>query len=434
MSDIASNLTEVLQTALRRHPATGALWLGYSGGLDSSVLLHLLATAKIPFTALHIHHGLSAHADEWLTHCETEAAQLDVPFVAMKVEVDCKRGGVEQGARDARYAAFTRQMNAGDQILLAQHGDDQAETFLLRLLRGAGVLGLGGMARHRGIGAAGEGRSLLRPLLGVGRAELEQYAAANQLCWIEDGSNADIAYDRNYIRSQISPSLRARWPLNARLAQACKNMREAAGLLEELAMEDLSRCDLREESFGRSVGIAETRDLSVPRQKNLLRGWLASLGAQMPEAVHLEQALSQLEARDDAVIEVPLSKHVLRRYRDRLYLTPQLPRLELAVGEGEWSWDGVVSLALPGGWTLSPSPDWPAGEYSVRFRTHGERARPRERHHSQTLKKLLQEYGLPPWLRDQVPLVFSEGTLLAVGDLFVTEEGPLKPPIWTFLD
>ncbi|MBY6188857.1 tRNA lysidine(34) synthetase TilS [Microbulbifer agarilyticus] len=434
MSDIASNLTEVLQTALRRYPATGALWLGYSGGLDSSVLLHLLATAKIPFTALHIHHGLSAQADAWLVHCETEAARLGVPFVAMKVEVDGKRGGVEQGARDARYAAFIHKMGARDQVLLAQHGDDQSETFLLRLLRGAGVLGLGGMVQQRGIGASGEGKSLLRPLLGVSRAELEQYAAVNELRWVEDDSNADVAYDRNYLRSQVAPALKARWPLNARVAQACENLREAAGLLEELAGEDLSRCGVREESFGGSIGLTVFRDLSVPRQKNLLRGWLASLGAQMPEAAHLGQALSQLEARDDAVIEVPLGERVLRRYRDRLYLTPQLPRLELVAGEGEWSWDGVVSLALPGGWTLSPSRDWPAGEYSVRFRSHGERARPRERHHSQTLKKLLQEYGLPPWLRDQVPLVSREGTLLAVGDLFVTEEGPPKPPIWTFLD
>ncbi|AQQ69400.1 tRNA lysidine(34) synthetase TilS [Microbulbifer agarilyticus] len=427
-------MTEVLKTALRRYPATGALWLGYSGGLDSSVLLHLLATAKIPFAALHIHHGLSAQADAWLAHCEAEATKLGVPFVAMKVEVDCKRGGVEQGARDARYAAFSHKMSAGDQILLAQHGDDQSETFLLRLLRGAGVLGLGGMAQHRGIGTSGEGKALLRPLLGVSRAELEQYALANQLRWVEDDSNADATYDRNYLRSQVTPSLRARWPLNARVAQASENLREAAGLLEELAGEDLSRCGARQESFGCSIGLTAFRDLSVPRQKNLLREWLASLGAQMPEAAHLEQAVLQTEARDDAAIEVPLGERVVRRYRHRLYLTPQLPRLKLEAGEGEWLWDGVVSLVLPGGWTLSPSVDWPSGEYSVRFRSHGERAQPRERHHSQTLKKLLQEYGLPPWLRDQVPLVSREGTLLAVGDLFVTEEGPLKPPIWAFLD
>nr|WP_029249830.1 tRNA lysidine(34) synthetase TilS [Microbulbifer agarilyticus] len=419
---------------MRGQPAAGRLWLGYSGGLDSSVLMRLLVEAEIPFTALHIHHGLSAQADAWLAHCESEATKLAVPFVAMKVAVDRKRGGIEQGAREARYTAFAHKMDTGDQILLAQHGDDQTETFLLRLLRGAGVLGLGGMAQHRGIGAVDEGKSLLRPLLGVSRAELEQYAAVNELRWIDDDSNSDIAYDRNYLRSQVVPSLRSRWPLNARVAQAAENMREAAGLLEELAGEDLCRCGLRREPFGSSIDLPIYRALSAPRKKNLLRGWLAGMGAQMPEAAHLEQALSQLDARDDAAVEVHLGERALRRYRDRLYLTPQLPRLKSTAGESEWFWDGTATLALPGGWTLSPSPAWPAGEYAVRFRNHGERARPRERHHSQTLKKLLQEYGLPPWLRDRVPLVSRAGTLLAVGDLFVTAEGPPKPPIWTFLD
>ncbi|WOX05174.1 tRNA lysidine(34) synthetase TilS [Microbulbifer pacificus] len=428
-----SKLSRQLRNTLQRHPAQGQLWLGYSGGLDSTVLLHLLARAQVPFTALHVHHGLSVRADQWQHHCEVVAGAMGVPFVACRVQVDRSGGGLEQGARKARYRAFQQQMAAGDQILLAHHGDDQAETFLLRLLRGAGVLGLAAMAEQRYLGNPDWGRTLLRPLLRASRSELEDYAREHALSWVDDDSNADLTLDRNYLRRQVIPHLVARWPLNERVAQAADNLREADELLGELAEEDLQRCDLRPERFGQSVDLAVFLSLAMARRKNLLRSWLTRLGARMPEAVHLQQALQQAQAADDAVPEVLLGGQVLRRYRDRLYLTPQL--LPLGPGEeGERQWDGKSELDLTGGWTLCAGDSWPAGDYTVRFRSGGERAKPRERHHSQTLKKLLQEYGLAPWLRDRVPLVFRNGILLAVGDLFVTEEGPQTPPRWRFSD
>lgn len=173
---------------MQRHPAKGQLWVGFSGGLDSTVLLHLLNQNGIPVRAVHVHHGLSSNADGWLRHCEVFARELQVPFIAVRMQVDRSDGGVEQGARKARYKAFDSVMSSGDQMLLGHHGDDQAETFLYRLMRGAGALGLSGMAESRPLG---EGKSLLRPLLSVGRSELEAWALEHGLRWIEDESNAD---------------------------------------------------------------------------------------------------------------------------------------------------------------------------------------------------------------------------------------------------
>ncbi|WP_233998900.1 tRNA lysidine(34) synthetase TilS [Microbulbifer pacificus] len=433
MSNLSSTLAQQVTGCLRRHPAGGRLWLGYSGGLDSTVLLHLLASAGIPFTALHIHHGLSTNADQWLSHCGAVAEALGVPFVAQHVVVERGDGGLEHGARKARYSAFEQYLAPGDQILLAQHREDQVETFLLRLLRGAGVLGLAAMAECRVLGDRGENRTVLRPLLKAGRDELENYAREHGLIWVNDDSNGDVALERNYLRLRVIPGLAARWPIGDRVAQAADNLRETADLLGELAEEDLRRCGERCEAFGHSIDLPTFLAFSAGRRKNLLRNWLARMGAPMPEAAHLHQALRQAQAATDAVPEVALGNLVLRRYRDRLFLTPQLQPLD-ADEEGEWPWDGASELHLPDGWTLSPGRDWPKGDYTVRLRSGGERAKPRQRHHSQTLKKLLQEFGLVPWLRGRVPLVFREGRLVAVGDLFVTAEGPSEPPQWRFSD
>ena len=431
MSVDTTNLEVQLRTALSRYPAAGRLWLGFSGGLDSTVLLHLLASQGVPFTALHVHHGLSANADEWLDHCEREAARLSVPFVAQQVQVNGDTGGIEQGAREARYRVFNEYMVAGDQLLLAHHGDDQVETFLLRLLRGAGVLGLAAMGVHRRMA---EDRSVLRPLLEATRADLENYAHHHHLSWIEDESNNDLSFERNYLRRSVTPALAARWPVAGRVARATENLREAADLLAEMAVGDLAHCDHRSERFGESIDLSAMRALSPARQRNLLRYWFGLHGDSMPQASHLNQVLEQMEAAADACPTIEIASKVIRRYRDRLYLTPQLPSGDGRHGEQVWRWDGVGRLQLPGGWALLAGDGWPPGDYRVQFRRGGERAHPVARPHSQSLKKLLQEYVLEPWLRDSVPLVYRDGTLLAVGDLFVTAGGPPAPPLWRFSD
>ena len=432
MSDPTPKLTGLLRQTLLQHPPAGQLWLGFSGGLDSSVLLHLLASNGISVRALHVNHGLSASADDWEMHCRSQAERLGVSCQCVAVQVDRADGGLEQGARRARYRAFAELMAPGDQILLAHHGDDQVETFLLRLLRGAGIRGLAAMEERRGLG---EGRTVVRPLLNASRAELEAYGRMWGLEWIDDDSNHDLSIDRNYLRSQVLPALAARWPVAGRVSRAVENLRESADLLEELAAGDRQACGERAERFGRSIDLTGFHRLSPARQKNVMREWIGACGGEMPAAAQLSQALEQVGAVADAQPAVALGGFMMRRYRDRLYLTPQLlPLSDVTAEESVWRWDGVVDLELPGGWVLSPGTVWPAADYVVRYRTGGERAKPAARGHSQTLKKLLQEYALEPWLRSRVPLVYSGPELVAVGDLFVTAGGPPEPPIWRFSD
>ncbi len=419
-------LTAAVTAVLSRYPCEGRLWLGYSGGLDSTVLLHILTAQQIPLQLLHINHGLSPFAAMWQAHCVATAAALNIPIVVQQVKVSTAAGGLEQGARRARYAVFEQLLTPGDQMLLGHHGDDQAETLLLRLLRGAGNLGLAAMAETRPLGSG----SLLRPLLAVSRRQLEEYARQLQLRWIEDDSNSDEALQRNYLRLRVMPLLSARWPLVERAARASANLRESAQLLQEVALEDLQRCDRRRARFGESIDIVALRELSSQRRNNLVRGWLSALCAATPEAPQLYQALQQgLNAAADSRLAVGLGGLVLRRFRARLYLTPPLPaRREIS----EWCWDGVSVLNLPGGGQLYPSLEWPAGRYLVTLRKGGERAKPRCRQHSQTLKKLLQEMALEPWLRNWVPLIYGDGELLAVGDLFVCSKQLKEAPKWLF--
>lgn len=429
------SLPLLLRASLQRYPTRGQIWVGFSGGLDSTVLLHLLSTCEIPVRAIHVHHGLSDNADNWLAHCQALAGSLRVPFTPVHVAVDKQDGGLEQGARRARYRAFGQVLSAGDQILLGHHGDDQVETFLLRLMRGAGVLGLAGMTEWRSIGGD---KSLLRPLLKVGRAELEAWAADHGLDWIDDESNADESLQRNYLRRRIIPLLSTRWPVRKQVAQAVDNLRESAELLEELALSDLRGCGLKRERFGESLVLPQFSALSVARRKNLLRHWVLLQGGMTPESSVVQQALDQVaDASMDAQLEVHLGERVVRRFRERLYLTPILEPITGGEGGGRWNWCGTSELVLPGGAVLEPARGWSAVEYIVCYRSGGERAHPVDRAHSQILKKLLQERGLEPWLRDRVPLVYRDGNLVAVAGLFCCKaEGaiPSQPPSWRFFD
>lgn len=433
---MTEQLPEIVKAFLSRYPCAGHRWLGYSGGLDSTVLLHILAGLEIPVRAIHIHHDLSPHADDWQARCIESAESLGVPIVTRRVMVAADDGGLEQGARRARYQAFAELLGAGDQLLLAQHGDDQVETFLLRLLRGAGVRGLAAMPEWRPlVEGASDNAVLARPLLGVGRDQLEAFARDCGLRWIEDESNSDLAFDRNYLRARVIPELSTRWPVRERVARAVDNLREAADLLQDLGMADLSGCDWRGERFGESVDLELLQQLPRRRQKNLLRSWLRRTGDDMPPARQLDESLAQaLDAAEDSELAVSLGERVVRRFRKRLYLTPQLP----AVPEAEeWHWRGDRVLDLGQGWELRPQPDWPPGDYRVCFRRGGERARPVGRCHSQTLKKLLQEYHLEPWLRDRIPLIYRAGepeSLLAAGDLFRCEERLPAALEWQFGD
>lgn len=263
--------------------------IAFSGGLDSTVLLHLLAhlakTENLPaLSALHIHHGLQAAADAWPEHCQSVCDALGVPLHVVRVQVQ-RGASLERAARDARYGAFVDATQVDDVLLTAQHQDDQAETLLFRLLRGAGVRGLSGMPNQRPVGRG----LLVRPLLAVTRAELEAYATENHLNWIEDPSNQDRQFSRNYLRHQVFPVLTERWPqAMASMARSASHLNEAQALLNELAQIDLAEANTVSDFAWLgvpSLELAALAKLSAARQRNALSHWLTAL-TRLPDSDH----------------------------------------------------------------------------------------------------------------------------------------------------
>ncbi|MFZ1873166.1 MAG: tRNA lysidine(34) synthetase TilS [Chania sp.] len=403
----------------------GQLLLAFSGGLDSSVLLHLLVQLRqqrpgMVLRAVHIHHGLSRFADEWVAHCQQQCEGWQVPLVVHHVQLDGLSGGIEAAARAARYAAFRETLMADEALLTAQHLDDQCETFLLALKRGSGPAGLSAMATEARLGS----HSLLRPLLSVSRLQLEEYAKLHQLRWIEDDSNQDCRFDRNFLRLQVLPVLNERWPhfasAAARSASLCAEQEQ---LLDELLAEQLTLL-LDEEN---SLAIAGLQGCSPERRYALLRRWIALFGVTMPARDQLPRIWNEVAlSREDAEPQLQLGNYQIRRFRQRLYLLPlmadlrdrqllwpQPTRLELP--------DGLGALVCGEGSNLVRAPQ--AGEQvSVRFSATG-RVRIINRAGSRHIKKLWQELAIPPWQRERIPLIYYDEQLIAAVDIFVTEAG-----------
>lgn len=411
--------------------------VAYSGGMDSHVLLHLLAGVhrrladpKPELMALHINHGLQAEAGAWQQHCELEAAKLNIPLSCVKVDLsedsepteNMRRGNFEEHARNARYRAFEGVLGEGDLLLLAHHLDDQLETLMQRLLRGSGISGLAAMPRERGLAQA----TLLRPLLGFARKNLKSYAQDHKLCWVEDNSNRDERFDRNYLRHSVLPLIENRWPAyRATLSRAVSHIAEADSLLKEVASADLSQLQAHAYRWGGyCISCRGLNDLSVDRQRNVLRYWMSSCSLPMPSTEHLGDILSFARLPADSNPLLQFGGVEVRRYRDALVFTPCLVNLDVsqryALAEGatlKVTGLGSVSLlASNQGERIKHSSD-----LSVRFRHGGERCQPAARAHSQTLKKLLQEYQVPPWVRNRIPLLYSADTLIAVADLWICE-------------
>jgi tRNA(Ile)-lysidine synthase len=282
---------EQLWQILSQQPSGSGFCVGYSGGRDSHVLLHLMASLRerltVPLRALHVNHGLQEQAHAWAGHCRRVCTALDIPLTVLEVQCDLGSGAsVEEAARDARYRAFEQSLAADEWLLLAHHQDDQAETVLLRLLRGAGVHGLAAMPLARRLGP---GR-LLRPLLDVPAGAIVEYADRQELSWIEDPSNRDPRFDRNFLRYQLLPQLAERWPgYQAPLVRAAEHAREAAELIDALAEMDLERC-----RSGSGLGLAAMRGLPAARQRNVLRLWLRRQGLRPPGQQRLQAGLQAL--------------------------------------------------------------------------------------------------------------------------------------------
>ncbi|MBB3167931.1 tRNA lysidine(34) synthetase TilS [Simiduia aestuariiviva] len=409
----------------------GPIFLAFSGGLDSTVLLHLLTSSGVPFTALHINHQLSPNADQWQQHCARECAALAVPFEAHRVHIDTGGQGLEAAARASRYAVFEAALAAGGALLTAHHVDDQAETLLLRLVRGAGVAGLGAMSSERPLGQG----VLMRPLLGASRAQLQAYAQAHQLRWIDDESNANTAFDRNFLRAQIMPLLQERWPQQAgRLAQAATHCREATQLLTELAEQDAAVLQARDELVGVSVSLEGLRQLSSARQRNVLRHWLAQWRVVL-STEHLALLRHQwLALPTDAQPELVVEGGRLVRFAGRGFWLPHvdlIPPVPVDLYPDQVVAIGDLRLCLRASDATDRGLALPTcGHWHLRPRASGERCHPSSRARSQTLKKCLQEKGLAPWLRQCVPLICDSSdpsAIWAVGDLWREQAAPTGP-------
>lgn len=408
-------------SCLARHVRPGErLVAGLSGGIDSVVLLHLLQAQARPqgfsLSALHVHHGLSPHADAWLAHCRRLSDSLGVPLDVARVEVRRDAAsGLEAAARQARYAAFAKV--AAEWVVLAHQRDDQAETLLFNLLRGAGLGGAAAMPIVR----AFPGRHdlhILRPLLETPRSWIEGYAAAHKLEWVEDESNRDQRHARNFLRQSILRPLRERFPgCDAALARAAAHFAEADALLSRLAEIDAATA-MRE---GRIV-VAELARLDQARACNLLRHALKQAGITMPDSARLQEALRQAcTAAADRQVSIDLGQCTLHRHRGQLWLAPKHP---LAIdtewrGEAALDWGGTRMRfdRVPGaGIGLARL----AGEaVRIRLRQGGERFQPDPKRPRRELRKLLQESGEPPWRRKAMPLLWCGEQLVWVPGLGV---------------
>ncbi len=400
--------------------------VAFSGGLDSTVLLHQLVCWRaqdptLRLRAIHIHHGLSANADDWVAHCQQLCRQWQVPLVVERVVLADTGLGVEAHAREARYRAFRTAIEPGEVLVTAQHLDDQCETFLLALKRGSGPTGLSAMAAS----SVFSDTLLLRPLLNTRREALHQWALRHQLSWIEDESNQDDTYDRNFLRLQIIPRLSARWPhFTEAVARSADLCAEQESLLDEMLAEELASLMADDGT----LAIEPLAAVSAARRAALLRRWLAWHNAPMPSREMPERIWREVaQAREDAFPCLRLGDFTVRRYRQRLWWVKYLPGQTEAV----LSWpDSRQPLRLPegmgellllaGGPLRAPL----AGEaVTVRFRAGGN-LHIVGRHGGRKLKKIWQELGIAPWRRDTTPLLFYGETLIAAADLlFITREG-----------
>jgi len=398
-------------------PRDGPLLLAYSGGLDSTVLLHRLAAEPAlrarGLRALHVDHGLHPQSGAWAEACAENCVRLGIPLVVQRVAVVERGDGLEAAAREARHAAFAEALAPGELLLTAHHRDDQAETVLLRLLRGAGD-GLAAMRPLRPFAAGW----LWRPLLDLPRADLQAYAREHALHWLEDPSNASDRHDRNFLRHRVFPVLAGRWPqAGASLARSAALLATQADLL---AGEDRRRLARVQGLDPATLSVTALMAEPEAWRARLLRAWIAGLGlpplpADAPDSIEREL----LPAAADAEARHAWAGAVIHRWRDLLHAGTDAAPLP-----ADWQarWDGRAPLALPTGGRLAVSP---AAAFDAPLQVHarrgGERLRLPGRAHHTTLKHALQDLGVPPWERRRLPLLsHPDGSLLAAGDLVVS--------------
>lgn len=414
-----------LLAKLQQFPSPSSYLIAYSGGLDSHVLLHMLATLQdqiqAPLRAMHIQHGLQTEAEEWAAHCLAVCADLKIPCFVKHLHLTPKPGiSLEALARDARYAALHDVLPENGMLLTAHHADDQAETLLLQLLRGSGIEGLAAMPEYR----AWHPGWHARPLLSFTRTELQAYAKTHNLHWVEDPSNQNTDFDRNYLRQQIMPLLQTRWPAaNKTIARSAGHLANLLPLVHMQTENALGQC-LNPQ--GRLL-ISQLKKQPATEQNLVLRAWIQQNGHPTPQHTHLKQIQKNvLHAAENAMPEVRWNNSIIRRYRDELWILPNKP---YPLPTAAIHWPDSTELTLPPGCgrlmrkpvTNNGIPDrlWREGKINVRWRSEGVKCQPVGRVGHRSLKKICQDFAIPPWQRPYLPLIYADDQCIAVADYCV---------------
>ncbi len=405
---------------------TAKMYIAYSGGVDSHVLLHLCAVhpeCKDKITAVYIHHGLLEEADYWEEHCQKTACELAVDFCSLRVVASPQKGqSPEEAARDARYEVLKNLLAENDVLLLAQHREDQLETLLLQLFRGAGVKGLAAMPVKAAFGRG----LMLRPLLHCAKKNIVQYAQQNALQWVEDPSNQAIDYDRNYLRNNVIPLLKERWPaIDKTVSRTAKHCAGADELLQNMADELLSKVA---DNSDCTLNLEQLMALTENKRNLLLRRWFELNGLKPPSESCLQTIVKEvIGARVGADPQVLVQGCLIKRYRDKLYCVDTNTLIKEDVQE--WP-ESVASIQRANGYRLDieesvsgiPVRLWNKSKVTVRLRSGGEFIKRPGRAGRHSLKKLYQEAGIPPWQREVMPLIYLDDRLAAVAGFWVGEE------------
>ncbi|PKG81202.1 tRNA lysidine(34) synthetase TilS [Colwellia sp. 75C3] len=431
MNKLTSTLLNTLKPIFELH-GNIELIVAYSGGIDSQVLLHALTQLKKnqlisnKITVCHVNHGLSKNAEDWQEFSKKECAKLSVELIIKCVNVQVKaQQSLEALARDARYYALKTLKGNKSLVLTGHHSDDQSETFLLALKRGAGLKGLSAMSVQTQLGQ----HLLVRPLLSVSRQVIEAYAKDNQLSWVEDESNLDTCFDRNFIRQQIMPLLRDRWPsINNTINRSANHCLAGQELLDELAHEDLITCQATKTSLYSQA----LKDLSPARFNNVIRFFLAQQDYLMPSTEQVKQVRQQLQASEDKTPQIKVGQCVFRRFKDQLFITPDYKDISDWHREIDLS-EGATVVELPDELGKLTFATQLAQEHakslvclptvgqkvSVQFGHNNPKCLPDFRQHSRSLKKVLQELNVAPWQRKRIAFLYYDNELVAAIGHFI---------------
>jgi tRNA(Ile)-lysidine synthase len=379
--------------------------------------------------AVHIHHGLQAEADNWDVHCRDVCGQLGLAYTCIHVDVVAGRGtSPEDAARKARYRALEQELHDDEILFTAHHQRDQAETFLLQLMRGAGLAGLASMPMIKALGETYH----VRPLLGFSQEQLRHYAETHQLAWVDDPSNADTRFDRNYLRKEVLPGLRRNWSnADQAIAQSALLQQESLEIIDAMAAVDLAAVAGEQPN---SLLIPPLLDLPLARQYNVLRYWIHCAGYDKPKRNILQEIVdSVLPAAEDATPLVLWGNTEIRRFHSTLYILPAVSRHET---HHVYAWDGeqplwidALDLELSLKQTLGNGLQQAAivRGMTVRFRQGGEQIRPHGRQHTHSLKKLMQQAGIPTWQRNRIPLIYIDHQLACVSGYWIADGFAVEP-------